>query len=104
MARIYGMEPQIPPAIEAEIASVDDWDGHLFAVWFGDLLVVDWDVEMAPSGLEVTTGIVLSRGVIHEVDLMVEVARTQGVHAIEESSSGLHSDLFFRKHPSMDLI
>ena len=52
---------------------MDDLDGDSLSVWFEDLLSVDWDVEGASTRLELSAGVVLHGGVIHEFYLVVEV-------------------------------
>ena len=85
---------EVPASIEAQVTSVYDLYGESFAVGFGDLLTMDWDVEGAPPCLELSAGVVLRCCVVHELDLVIEVAGSEGVDLVEQGFQRFHSYLF----------
>ena len=101
---VESVYPQVPSAIEAEIAAVDDGAGDSLPVWLHEGHVVDWLLELALVGLVILAWEITDGSVVHEFDLMVEVPRSKGVDLIEERSPCFHSCLFFLAHPGVDLV
>lgn len=103
VALVDGVETQIPAAVVAEVASVDDLDMSLLAICPSFCKEVGWSLVALPD-LEFVAGKVLHRCVIHEFYLMVEISGPQRVHSVEKLDSCPYSDLFLFRHSLVDLV
>ena len=101
---VESVYPQVPSAIEAEVATVDDGAGDSLPVWLHEGHVVDWLLELALVGLVILAWKIADGGVVHEFDLVVEVPWAKGVDLVEERSPCFHSCLLLLAHPGVDLI